>query len=564
VLAVHEVVSFLPFVHVIRVIRGGLIFRRTFPALFLEWRRLRYSVVERGEMEKGRMKRLLGPILFASMGMALLSAMPGGADSSGELVEQSWETAQVEGAKIGYLHTTVHRIDSEGGKRLRATAELDLTFKRHNTQLHLRRVYGTEETTDGKVVGVFMRQGQEGGRQLVLAGTLEDGRMHVRIDDGRIDRRLRWSEDVVGLYRLEHLFQERKPKPDDHWTLKRYDPTYNAVVTLRVAVKEREEINHLPRNDKSKWLRVELAPEPLEAPGIKVQPPTEVWWLDEQLLPVRRQIELEGLGAVVLTRTTREKATAPATPRQLTDIGLKTLIPLNRALSRPYSTRSAVYRITLRGERDPASSLVSDDHQGIRNSRGDTFELHVHPVQKIERRRGPGTAAPEFLESCYFVDCGDARVKELARRAAGTETDAWAKARRMERWVKQNMRVDNAAMLGPASEMARQLRGDCRQYALLTAALCRAEGIPARTAIGLLYVEKSRRPMMGFHMWTEVWIDGQWLGLDATLGLGGVSAAHIKINNHSWHDTASLTPLLPVSRILGKITISVLSSELAP
>ncbi len=504
------------------------------------------------------MKRTYGPALL--IGMALLSTLPVKADSSGELVEESWEMAQVEGVKVGFLHTTVHRISSASGNRLRTTAELDLTFKRHNTLLRLRRVYGTEETSDGRVVGVFMRQGQEGGRQLVLAGSLEDGRMHVRIDDGRIDRRLRWSEDVVGLYRLEHLFQERKPKPEDRWTLKRYDPTYNAVVTLGVAVKESEEIAMagLPR---AKLLRVELTPEPLEAPGIKVRPPAEVWWLAERFLLVRRQVELKGLGAVILTRTTRETATAPAAPRQLTDIGLKTLIPLNRTLGRPYSMRSAVYRVTLRGDSDPGSALALDDHQEMRNRRGDTFELHVHPVQRSQRRRGSGAAPAECLESCYFIDCGDATVKELARRAVGMESDSWAKARRIERWVKQNMRVDNAAPIGPASDVARQLRGDCRQYALLTAALCRAEGIPARTAIGLLYVEKGRRPMMGFHMWTEVWIDGQWLGLDATLGLGGVSAAHIKINDHSWHNTASLTPLLPASRILGKVSITVLNSD---
>jgi hypothetical protein len=493
--------------------------------------------------------------------MAMLSVIPAAADSPGELVEESWEIAQIEGAKVGFLHSTVHRIGSEGGKRLRTTAELDLTFKRHNTLLHLRRVSGTEETRDGKVIGVFMRQGPEGGRQLVLAGSLEEGRMHVRIDEGRIDRRLRWSDEVVGLYRLEHLFQERKPKPEDRWTLKRYDPTYNAVVTLGVAVKDGEELSLAAGSPRVKLLRVDLTPEPLEAPGIKVQPPAEVWWLDERFLLVRRQIELEGLGAVVLTRTTRETATAPAAPRQLTDIGLKTLIPLNRALSRPYSTRSAVYRVTLRGDNDPGSALARDDHQEMRNRRGDTFELHVHPMQKSERRRGSGPAPAEFLESCYFIDCGDARVKELARRAVGTETDAWAKATRIERWVKQNMRVDNAAPLAPASDVARQLRGDCRQYALLTTALCRAEGIAARTAIGLLYVEKGRRPMMGFHMWTEVWIDGQWLGLDATLGQGGVSAAHLKINDHSWHNTASLTPLLPASRILGKITIAVQNND---
>ena len=55
---------------------------------------------------------------------------------------------------------------------------------------------------------------------------------------------------------------------------------------------------------------VEAMPEPLEAPGIKVQPPPEVWWLDESFVPVRRKFELEGLGEVILTRTTREAATA--------------------------------------------------------------------------------------------------------------------------------------------------------------------------------------------------------------------------------------------------------------
>ncbi|MHB1425870.1 MAG: transglutaminase-like domain-containing protein [Gemmataceae bacterium] len=495
------------------------------------------------------------------VGMAMLAAVPARADSTAEPVEEIWEIAQMEGAKVGYLHTTVRRIASEGGKRLHAAAELELTFKRHNALLRLRREHGTEETSDGKVVGVFMRQGQEGGRQLVLEGSLEDGRMHVRIDNGRIDRRLRWSEGVVGLYRLQHLFQERKPKPDDRWTLKRYDPTYNNVVTFHVAVKEREEIALTAGSPRVKLLRVELTAEPLEAPGIKVQPPPEVWWLDERFVPVRRQFELEGLGAVVLTRTTREAATAPAAPRQLTDIGLKTLIPLNRSLPRPYESRSAVYRITIRGDRDPGSALARDAHQDIRDIHGDTFELHVHPPRKPEARSKSATAPAECLESCYFINSGDARIKELARRAAGAEKEPWEKALRIERWVKQNMRVDNTASLEPASDAARQLRGDCRQYALLTAALCRAEGIPARTAIGLLYVEKNRRPMMGFHMWTEVWIDGQWLGLDATLGQGGISAAHIKINDHSWHDTPSLTPLLPASRVMGKLTIALLSGD---
>ncbi|HWG43650.1 MAG TPA: transglutaminase family protein [Gemmataceae bacterium] len=507
------------------------------------------------------MKITTSAALRLGMAIAIGSAAPLHAAAPGELVEEIWESAHVEGARVGSLHTHVRKWEADDGKRLRATAELDLTFKRHNALIHLRREHGTEETPEGKVVGVFMRQGQDGGRQLTLTGVLEEGRLHVRVDNGRIERRIRWSGEVIGLYRLEHLFQERKPKTGDHWSLLRYEPTYNTVLTIHVVVKEREEVPALLGTRRTKLWRVEMTADKIEAPGISVQPSPVVWWLDDHFVPVRRQFELDGLGTVILTRTTREAAKAPATPSRMADIGLKTLIPLNRAITRPYSTRSAVYRITLRGDREPASALARDDHQEIRHLKGDTFELHVHPVRKPERRAEVEAAPAEFLESCPFINCDDPRIKELARRAAGDEKDPWAKARRLERWVKQSMCADNAVALGPAGDVARQLRGDCRQYALLTAALCRAEGIPARTAIGLLYVEKNRRPLMGFHMWTEVWIDGQWLGLDATLGQGGVSAAHVKITDHSWHEMQSLTPLLPANRILGKIVIRVLSVE---
>ena len=89
----------------------------------------------------------------------------------------------------------------------------------------------------------------------------------------------------------------------------------------------------------------------------------------------------------------------------------------------------------------------------------------------------------------------------------------------------------------------------------------RAEGLPSRTAIGLVYVEKGRQPYLGFHMWTEVLVEGQWLGLDATLGQGGVGVGHVKISDHSWHGVQSQTPLLPLARVLGKVAVEVVRVE---
>ena len=87
---------------------------------------------------------------------------------------------------------------------------------------------------------------------------------------------------------------------------------------------------------------------------------------------------------------------------------------------------------------------------------------------------------------------------------------------------------------------------------MLMAAMCRAVEIPSRTAIGVIYVDRtqfSEAPILAFHMWTEVYIAGQWLGLDATLARGYIGAGHIKITDHSWDKVESMLAVVAGARI---------------
>jgi len=484
-------------------------------------------------------------------------AVPPVTATEGKIIEETWEEARIEDSRVGYVHTIVQ--EAREGKHLRTTVVLDLALRRYGSVVRLRTEQATEETPTGRVVAVALRQGQEGARQLDLRGELEEGQMHIKVDGGRLERRLAWPEGIVGLRSREHLFGKRRPAVGDRFEFLRYEPMFNAVTTVLVQVRGKETVT-LPGGTKS-LLRVDMMPDRLEAPGVKVQPPGWTWWLDSDFVPVRRTFDLEGLGTVVLTRSTAREALTPATPGVAADTGAKTLIPVDRRIARPYSIRSAVYRITFREDADRDLPFRDDTHQEVRRLDRDRFELHVHPPAAPLRRADAGPPPEDCLTACHYIDSDAEVVQSLAARAAGDEKDPWRKARRIERWVKQQMRVDNSAPLVNASTAARDLRGDCRHYALLTAALCRAAGVPARTAIGLLYVERGGRPQMGFHMWTEVWIDGQWLGLDATLGRGNVDAVHIKITDHSWKDTQSLTPLLPVNRVLGKLRVEVVRVE---
>jgi transglutaminase-like putative cysteine protease len=492
--------------------------------------------------------RSLVVLASLALGSGLLGAEPP------RPIAEFHEAALVDGARAGTLHTTVVAHDTPG-KQVRVLSRLDLTLRRYGAVVRLRMDQGSVETPQGKVLAVFMRQQQAGGRHLALDGVvIDDDKLDVKVDNGRLERRVRWSPEVVGIVQQERLFARKKPKPGDRFTFLRYEPIYNTVLTVRAVVMKPETVDVL--GTKRRLLRVELTPDRIEVPGHAVKPARAVWWLDDSFVPLRKQTELDGLGTLVLVRTTKEKAQSAVTAAP--DVGRRSLIPLDRAIPRPYDTRSVLYRVTLRDEDDAAAAFVRDGHQEARGNKGNTFELLVHPVRV--GKSGTEKAGPEHLAPSHYIDHGDARVRELARRAVGAETDNWKKALRIERFVKNHLGNDNSADLVPASRVAQSLRGDCRHHALLTAALCRAAGLPSRTAIGLLYVYNGG-PKLGFHMWAEVLVDGQWLGLDSTLGKGGVSAAHVKITQHSWHEVQSLTPLLPVARVMGKLRMEVLSSK---
>ena len=152
-------------------------------------------------------------------------------------------------------------------------------------------------------------------------------------------------------------------------------------------------------------------------------------------------------------------------------------------------------------------------------------------------------------------------MKQHVRAAVGAEKDPWKKALRVEKWVHDNMKGTNNEALATADHVALTLEGDCTEFAMLMAAMCRAEGVPSRTAVGLIYGEVKERPVFAFHMWTEVFVRGRWVPLDATLGQGKVGATHLKISDQSWHETRTMTPLFPVVRVLGRVSIEVVNVE---
>jgi transglutaminase-like putative cysteine protease len=258
-------------------------------------------------------------------------------------------------------------------------------------------------------------------------------------------------------------------------------------------------------------------------------------------------------------RTTKEGATAPTVAGDGRFDEIRgTIIPSGNVIPNPRETRYVQYRLRLKDD-DPTQIFPTDRRQGFLPGGGkDGAILNVATSGPANGEPGPADVDAQFLRPNGLITSEDERVKRLAKRAIGNAQDPWDKAVRIQHWVFQNIRAKNfATAFAPAGEVARNLSGDCSEHAVLSAAMCRAVGIPARVAVGLLYMDDDRRKLrgFGFHMWHEVYVNQRWVALDASWDQSSVDAAHIKLADTSLEGVSPFEAFLPILRVQGKLTI---------
>jgi transglutaminase/protease-like cytokinesis protein 3 len=98
-----------------------------------------------------------------------------------------------------------------------------------------------------------------------------------------------------------------------------------------------------------------------------------------------------------------------------------------------------------------------------------------------------------------------------------------------------------------AVQVLQTLRGDCNEHTVLYVALARALGLPARTAVGLVYVNGA----FFYHAWPEVWLD-EWVAVDPTFGQVPADASHIRFV------IGGLAQQVEIVRLIGNLDIEVL------
>jgi len=126
----------------------------------------------------------------------------------------------------------------------------------------------------------------------------------------------------------------------------------------------------------------------------------------------------------------------------------------------------------------------------------------------------------------------DEQVLLLAKELRGE--NRWDTSMKAAEWVAKNIKYKITSKERKiAGTTLKDGYGDCDDMAALLTTILRANGVPARIAIGLSLHQDS-----SFHAWTECYTEYGWVPADTTMNylyFGGLTANHIKI----YHECSS-------------------------
>jgi hypothetical protein len=435
-----------------------------------------------------------------------------------------WQLMYFDEAKVGFVHVDKEHDEVDGKKVVRRTTDSSLTLNRLNTTISVITSSWALEDENGEVLELWSESNMSQAKtmqHLVRSGATAT--IEQRIGKSTQKRTIDWNSAWLSEGAADKLQKEKLGKGEKEFTYQSYSLESGEVtVSMKVVGKEKIDVKGAgPR---------ELLHVKVENSAIPVA--TDAY-LDEKFDDVMTVTKMMN---IAMTTVRSDKATCvaafakPDTPEMFDKISPRT----NVRLPNPYRTDEVVLRLRQTDDAAPMPKL-EDERQTIVSKRDDRdVTLRIRRVVPTEKFTLPlanlTDEEKECLKSSVQIESDNPELVKLAQDAIGGETDAWAAAQKLEKFVYGYITDKNMSNLfESATGVMKSRAGDCTEHGVLLAGVCRAVGIPSRVTIGFLYFSG----IWGGHMWAEVSLGGKWYALDGVLGQGAVDAAHLRLGADS-------------------------------
>lgn len=467
------------------------------------------------------------------------------------LLREGWMRSLMGEEEIGWVHEQVFQFEKDGQTFFRILTETEMEMKRFGQGVKISVKGESIEDADGHVVEMH--------QETMMSTNVTKYDLYVEGDKAKVtittmgtprESTIDWSPDILGGMGVDKLRREKGFEPGSVYTYKTFLFDYMQAGTLTVEGIGFEETEMLD-GEKRRFFKSKTEIDLL--PGI----PTYEW-SGEDFMTYKTSVSMMGLD-IKAFRTTKERATMAAAEEMKLDVIIETMATSNVNIPVPYKLDSILYRFKAKdkelGLPDNMNRLTQevieqkDGEAIIRISAKVPDSTMAFPLEN------PPEELAEFLEPNAYIQSDHPPLREKALEIVKGETDAWAAACKLESFVYKHIKDKNFGTgFASAAEVFENPTGDCSEHAVLLAAVCRAVGIPARAAMGYMYLGG----IFGGHVWVEVWINGKWYAIDGVMGIGRVDPTHITFSDSSLKQGGLALSFADAMRGLGNVDLEIL------
>jgi transglutaminase-like putative cysteine protease len=479
-----------------------------------------------------------------------------------------WAEIYMAGAKVGYAHTTMNR----DGEIITTGSTFHMVLGRAEQPVKIGMVQHSTETLAGVPV-TFGSEMDVSVMKSATKGTVKDGKVTIVTSQYGMDQ-TQTFDFPTGALMSWGTFREsllRGFKPGTKYTLQTYAPDLrlDGSVSAVTTIGDWEELRL--RDEVTRGQKVTVT---IESPVGSFE---MVSWIDSDGEPLKAKVPIPGMGDIEIVTTDQATALRDFVPPEFFNTST---IPAKRKIDRA-AARRIKYRLTAKAAGVELGDFPTTEMQTVAAKTDKSVELVVSRVSHKPRSestpspsqgegRGEGQNDPsmaEYLDGNLMMNTADPKLIELAKQAAGGEKEPFALADRLRRFVTEYVETKSLNIgFATASEVARTKEGDCSEHGVLLAALGRLNGLPSRVAVGLAYVPVfgKQEDIFGYHLWTQFFIDGRWIDVDAALRETDCSPARIAFAVSSLKNAGLADLSLPLITKLGGIDLDILEIETGP
>lgn len=459
----------------------------------------------------------------------------------------TWRGVYYRGEKIGF--TVSQTTASDGGFELREDGRLQM--------LLLGAASAAAIHTVARVDGNFLLRSFEfsldpGTGPISVRGTLDrptGGAVRTRLvlqitspDGGTREETRELDELPVLSLNLSRLLANGRFVPGTRQRWMVFDPATLSNAPVDIEIGEREVVRNMGERPIPAF-RVEMAFQGLRMTS----------WVTDTGEVVREESPL----GLITVRESPERAQSLSVSGSVQADLLQTAAVVPEGLPQRIDEARDVQLLRLRLD---GADLAGADLQGAGQA-VDGTTIEIRDFRSLQA----GSADPDarrFLEPEPLIESDDPEIIAEAARAVQGVTGQRARAERLVRYVNALLDKKPTISIPSAREVLRTRVGDCNEHTALYVAMARALGIPARIAVGLVYV-RGVQGAFYYHAWPEVYLEesggrGLWLPVDPTLNQFPADATHVRLAR------GGLDKQLVILPLIGRLRMTVLDLELAP